>query len=144
MKRHPSLAHLSREHHPALLLAQLLKNDAPAYKGMPVEPAAKAAYALNLFLTDLKDHFKKEERLLQRVKDFNNNIERLAGEIIEEHRELTDDFLTLQSAKNLVNSLDDLGRKLEQHIRKEERVLFPLIEQYCPEAVLAEIEALVK
>jgi len=45
---------------------------------------------------------------------------------------------------NLVGDLDKLGKKLEQHIRKEERILFPLIEQYCPEEMLAAITLLLK
>lgn len=143
MKRHDSLAPLSREHHPALLLAQLLKCDAPPYKGMPAEPVAKAAYAMNLFVSGLKIHFEKEELLLEKVNGLKKEIDRLSAEIIQEHRDLTDGFLSLETAKDLVNALDTLGRKLEQHIRKEERVLFPLIEQYCPGPLLTEIGILI-
>ncbi|MEP6746200.1 MAG: hemerythrin domain-containing protein [Bacteroidota bacterium] len=143
MKRYQSLAPLSREHHPALLLAQLLKKNAPLYKGMPAEPVAKAVYALNFFLTDLKTHFEKEELLLKKVAGFNKEIDRVAVEIIQEHGDLTNDFLTIQTTKDPADRLDALGRQLEQHIRKEERVLFPLIEQYCPEALLTEIAVLI-
>jgi len=78
------------------------------------------------------------------VKKLNTAIDALAGEIIQEHRELTDDFLTIRSSGDLVGDLDKLGKKLEQHIRKEERILFPLIEQYCPEEMLAEITLLLQ
>ncbi|MEO5593574.1 MAG: hemerythrin domain-containing protein [Chitinophagaceae bacterium] len=144
MKRHESLASLSREHHPSLLLAQLLKKDAPAYKGMPVEPASKALYAFNFFHSSIQEHFRKEEQVLQKVVKFNKEIEKLAGEIIQEHQELTIAFLAVQTSVDLVNNLDILGRKLEQHIRKEERILFPLIEQYCPEEILSDIMLLLK
>ena len=144
MKRHPSLAPLSREHHPVLMLAQLLKKDGPAYKGMPTEPAEKAAYALNLFHADIKGHFSKEEMLLQKLAGLNTQIDMFATEIMQEHQELASGFVGIASSKDLVNELDVLGRKLEQHIRKEERELFPLIEQYCPKALLDEIAPLLK
>jgi len=35
--------------------------------------------------------------------------------------------------------MDELGTKLEAHIRKEERVLFPLLQQYCSRDVLEQI-----
>ncbi len=140
MKRHEALAPLSREHHPSLMLAQLLKKDAPVYKGMPVEPDAKAAYAVNLFHVSMREHFRKEEGLLLKIRGMNKEIDTLAGDIVKEHQELSNALLVVRFSDDLVNDLDRLGRNLEQHIRKEERVLFPLIEQYCPEPILEEIK----
>lgn len=142
MKRHPSLAPLSREHHPALMLAQLLKKDAPAYKGMPGTAAEKGAHAVALFQTDLETHFIKEEHMLEKIGRQLPEINQLAKEIAEEHVELKTRFLALASSAQLVNDLDTLGRKLEQHIRKEERVLFPLIEKISSPEMLEEIAAL--
>ena len=62
MKRHPSLAHLSREHHGALILARLLQNNAPAYKSLPTDTAGKAVYALNFYEKELVKHFEAEEK----------------------------------------------------------------------------------
>ena len=81
MKRHDALAPLSREHHSALLLAQLLKKEAPAYKGMPTALNEKAAYALNIFTTKLQMHFKKEEEMLDKVKNVYIGIDKLYKEI---------------------------------------------------------------
>ena len=139
MKRHESLVPLSREHHPSLLLAQLLKKNAPAYRGMPTDPVSKAAYAVEQFDSSIKQHFSKEEQMLEKLKGLNHAIDLLAAEIIQEHRALTDSFIAIRSSDDLVNDLHTLGNRLEQHIRKEERVLFPLIEQHCPEKMLAEI-----
>lgn len=144
MKRHESLAPLSREHHPSLLLAQLLKENAPAYKGMPADPPSKAAYANKQFVSSIQPHFRKEEQMLEKVKNLDAGIELLAAEIVQEHRELEAAFLAIAASADLVNDLDKLGKSLEQHIRKEERVLFPLIEKYCPEEKLLEIAALLK
>jgi hypothetical protein len=35
MKRHEALIPLSRDHHGTLILARLLRSDAPPYKGLP-------------------------------------------------------------------------------------------------------------
>lgn len=144
MKRHPSLAPLSREHHPALLLAQLLKKDAPPYREMPSTPESKAVYAYELFVASLQQHFRKEEQMLEKVKKWNERLGELAAEIAQEHRELEVAFNTIRSSGDLATDLDKLGKKLELHIRKEERVLFPLIEEHCPEDTLAGISTLLQ
>ena len=142
MKRHEAIAPLSREHHTALILAQMMKHNAPDYRGMPKQPADKAGYAMNIFQTSLQQHFVKEEKLLGMVKHLNADIGKLSDEIISEHEQLTAGFLSLSCSTHLEDSLNELGVHLEDHIRKEERVLFPLIEQWCPEDLIAEIKAL--
>ncbi len=140
MKRHESLVPLSREHHGALLLAQLLKKDAPAYTDLPTLPEEKLIYAVNFYNNNLQTHFIKEEELLAKVKQYHPEIVKLSAEIINEHQQLTNLFNNLDKETNSADSLDALGKALENHIRKEERVLFPLIQQYCPEEVLNTIE----
>lgn len=139
MKRHEALAPLSREHHEALILAQLLKKNAPAYKGLPDNTAAKVEYAFNFFKTKLQSHFSIEEQILQKVEKYNPEIAALTGEIIKEHVQLANLFNALQFTNEPENALHKTGTALEDHIRKEERVLFPLIQQHCPEEVLTTI-----
>ncbi len=139
MKRHESLAPLSREHHTALILARLLQKNAPLYKGLPTEVDEKAKYAFDIYKNSLKDHFSREEKVLEIVKNIHPDIDRLSSEIIEEHSMLTIAFTALNKKKPLVEALDTLGIALETHIRKEERILFPLIQQYCPEKLLKTI-----
>jgi hemerythrin-like domain-containing protein len=136
MKRHETLAPLSRDHHEALILAQLLKKGAPVYKNLPAGPNEKAAYAVNFYINHLEKHFLQEEIMLQKVKTYNRDIEKLREEIINEHQYLKTIFLSLDKTDNLSVTLDILGRALENHIRKEERILFPLIEQHCPDGIL--------
>jgi iron-sulfur cluster repair protein YtfE (RIC family) len=140
MKRHTSLAPISREHHTALLLAQLLKKDAPPYKDMPETPREKSAYALQFFRNNLQAHFSKEEKMLTGLRQYHTAIAALALEVQKEHVELTELFNKLDMAENLAAAMDAAGRALEKHIRKEERVLFPLIQEHCPEDVLNTIE----
>ena len=67
MKRHEALAPLSREHHNTLMLAQLLKKDAPVYKGLPANVKDKAVYALQQFEEMIKDHFQQEEIIFEKI-----------------------------------------------------------------------------
>jgi len=142
MKRHPSLAPLSREHHTALILAQLLKENAPEYKGLPVDTEGKIAYAVNIFKNSLQDHFAKEESVLEKIRKDDIELIKLAEEIKAEHLQLTQMFLGLESSTIPKQSMHELGITLEEHIRKEERVLFPMIESKCSETEFEEISLL--
>ena len=142
MKRHESIAPLSRDHHGSLLLAQLLKKNAPVYRDMPDNAKDKARYAQQQFEEHIKKHFEQEEAMLELVKDVYPGINALAAEINTEHRELTALFYSLESATDLETAMDTLAIALETHIRKEERVLFPLLQQHCSEELLQEIHTL--
>ena len=137
MKRHPALIPLSREHQPALLLAQVLKKDAPAFNGMPSTLPDKAVFALKMYTLNLQGHFAKEEAMLASIKNTHASIDTLTEEICNEHRQLSNAFLALDKTDHTVEELDALGNALDDHIRKEERILFPLIQEHCSEEVLA-------
>ncbi|CAN5739285.1 hypothetical protein BH11BAC4_BH11BAC4_21430 [soil metagenome] len=140
MKRHEALAPLSREHHGALILAQLLKITTPEYKGLPTSPADKAEYALDFFHKSLHTHFLKEEEMLEKIKNCNELIDSITTEIFDEHEQLKNAFLALADSKSLETDLDRLGENLDKHIRKEERVLFPLVQEHCTGKLLDEIK----
>jgi hemerythrin-like domain-containing protein len=122
-----------------LILAQLLKRGAPVYKGLPVNNTGKTKYAQQQFDQIIKKHFEQEEAILEIAKYCHEDIRRLAGEITEEHMELTALFLSLDTSIDTEDTMDQLGRMLEGHIRKEERELFPLLEKYCPENLMQQI-----
>ena len=135
------MAPLSREHHGALILAQLLKKGAAVYKGLPVDLPGKADYAIRFYRDELIKHFNEEEQVvIKKIKGVNVDLDRLANEITEEHKELRVSFSAIKNTDDLATQLDKLGRRLEQHIRKEEREFFPLIQELCSEKLLAEIE----
>ena len=142
MKRHEALAPLSRDHHGSLILAQLLKKGAPAYKGLPVDDAGKASYAIRQFEQHIKDHFQQEEEMLEMINTRHKEIERLGKEIRDEHVLLEALFYSLGNSASLQDTMDELGSKLDAHIRKEERELFPLLQQYCSENELQQIHHL--
>ena len=141
MKRHEALAPLSREHHGALILAQLLKNITVVYKGLPADVTGKAAYASRFYQEHLIKHFKEEEDIvIKKITGINARLDTMADEILVEHKELQTLFTTINDANDLATHLEKTGNALEQHIRKEERIFFPLIQQVCNEEQLAAIE----
>ena len=142
MKRHPSLAPLSRQHHPALILSQLLKKNAPAYKGMPTDTEGKMLYATRFYQSDLVPHFADEEKVFEKLNNINPLLDAAIKEIVEEHALLHQLFAGIPVQTDAVTYLDELGHTLEKHIRKEDRELFPMIEQLVDEATMISIDQL--
>lgn len=142
MKRHASLIPLSHEHHEALILARLIQLGSPPYKGLPTEPVEKALFANKFYEEKLAEHFKQEEAIIPIVKDLSVELDNLLEEMAREHRSLRILFDSLASQTELTEILDHLGKTLEIHIRKEERQIFPLIQDKCNDEILEEIRLL--
>lgn len=140
MKRHSTLVPLSKEHHGALILSRLLQKDAPIYKGMPSDPDGKAEYAFKFYKKELVGHFLKEEAMMKMLVGVDIELDLLIDSIYLEHQNLHEFF----NRANLVNHLDQVGKALESHIRKEERQFFPLIQQSCNEEQMKAIEIVLK
>jgi iron-sulfur cluster repair protein YtfE (RIC family) len=134
MKRHIALQPLTRDHHQGLILAQMIKKGAPQYRGMPADPEGKTEYTLSFYKTDLSKHFKEEEEILfPFVKAKDESLDLLIDEIISEHRKIETLVNSLKTKNNSEQILDELGKLLESHIRKEERNLFTEIEKILSE-----------
>lgn len=125
LKRHPALIALSREHHDGLVVAQVLKRDVPAYRGMPSTPKDCLDFYKAKFKTALQPHFEQEEqRLFPLLKGRDSQIDVLIETLLMEHRELEAATQLSETDPELETRLDAVGRLLERHIRTEERVLF--------------------
>lgn len=147
MPRSKSLVPLSHDHHHALRLAQMLKKNAPHLEGMPESPEGKAARALEFYESDLIVHFAAEEKLLYPfVKGRDSIVDRLFGEIMEEHKQIKHliEGLSEGGAAELEEKLDMLGGLIDRHIRKEERDLFPRIQEVFSETELNELNGKIK
>lgn len=143
LKRHPKLIPLSREHHKVLILAQLLKLDVPNYRGLPDTPEGKRSYLLHIFDTLLKGHIQKEETvLIPNIKDRDEVLDELSAQIKTEHQEIIDRVEALRQNKDTPpeEELDELGKLLEQHVRKEEREWFARIQMILSEEELEDIK----
>lgn len=119
MKRHKALEPFSRDHNTGLILARSLQLGREG-----AEQAAREAWE-----SELKDHFEEEERLLGPLLD-----SALLQRLITEHRQIA------QHLADLPASMAELGNALHDHIRWEERVLFPWLETHATEEQLADLE----
>jgi iron-sulfur cluster repair protein YtfE (RIC family) len=125
MKRHPALIPLSQDHHKALLLAQLLKRNAPEYHGLPKDLIGKMNFAKEIYHTELEHHFRDEEQFVfPYFKEKDAELDNLISEILNEHIILKEKILSLVDNPNLIDQLDEIGNILGEHVRKEERILF--------------------
>lgn len=143
MKRHTALIPLSRDHHSTLILSRLLRSDAPPYKGLPSDSIEKAKYALKHYHEELIHHFEQEEKIIPLLKGLDAELDTLLGEMKSEHYQLHEMFGSLVLERDdLSAQLDRLGRSLESHVRKEDRLIFPLIQDTCNEKLLNELVAI--
>ncbi len=141
IKRHKCLAPLSRDHHRGLILAQLIKKDAPDYKDLPKTNSDKVEYTINFYKNELVKHFKNEEDILfPAVKNKSKEIDLLFKVIISEHKKIKQLVVQLESGENKSDILNELGVLLELHIRKEERLLFEKIQNLLSDEILTQLE----
>jgi iron-sulfur cluster repair protein YtfE (RIC family) len=141
MKRHQALIPLSQDHHHGLLLAQLIKRNAPEYHGLPKDLLGKMNFAKEMFHKELAHHFKDEEQFVfPYLKGKDVELDNLISEILNEHIMLKEKILALNDDPNLIEQLDEIGNILSEHIRKEERILFEKAQEILNDEELKLIE----
>jgi iron-sulfur cluster repair protein YtfE (RIC family) len=145
MKRTPELRTLSEDYHHGLVHARRLRRAAEGDDAHPAEVVARDF--LDLWQKDTAIHFRKEEEVLLPV------MARYGGdvaqdplvEMLEGHARIRGLVMRLSDevvgGKVRAETLREIGEQLEAHIRLEERVVFPLIEESLPEAALTELAA---
>ncbi|WP_207422974.1 hemerythrin domain-containing protein [Desertivirga brevis] len=137
MKRNVNLQELSRDHHHGLLLSwkirEGIKRDA--------ELRVIREYAEYFFAEALLPHFREEEEL---ILGYLSDRDKLKIQTIREHQEIEQLVARLSEPHSIQTTLLEIARVLENHIRFEERTLFPYIEQYLNESELAEIGETIK
>lgn len=143
MQRHEALQDLSRDHHHGLVWAKRL---AEAAEGSSDEGPAEAAEAFLAFWEDeLHDHFTEEEHVLLPVYQRHVDLrgDELVAEMLADHAWFRDRVPTLADALEEDEPVGDLaaelGRRLHDHARMEDRQLFARIEGTLSERELAEV-----
>lgn len=135
MKRHPSLASLSRDHHHALVLAR------DARRWLP-EHAPASVFIAELrrrFDGELADHFAAEEReLVSRSVALGEPLASLAARIVADHDALRAVVASLEPA-SLASQCATFGARLEAHVRFEEREWFPALEEHLGSNALSDL-----
>ena len=125
MKRTDALKGLSHQHHQGLFAALKLKRAQPA-----TALEARAAF-LDFFEREGAGHFRAEEDLL--LPAFARHTQpddALIVRVLTDHVDLRRRALDLEADTDPAPAvLHELGERLESHIRFEERILFPKLEQ---------------
>jgi iron-sulfur cluster repair protein YtfE (RIC family) len=134
MTRDKNLQPLSRQHHNALMAVLLLK------KGVAKNAEAEVmrSFIISVWKDELEEHFKMEEQLFAAFYK-NLLLSPLIEQMFNEHesiKEMISQFLSNTSSFHLI---EQFHQKLEQHVRFEERVLFPALEKTVNENALNNI-----
>ncbi len=132
IKRHPSLQPLSRHHFHGLVIAQNLLRAGTEPDSLAI-PDVRSDLA-EFWSSGGRDHFREEEEILLPAYSRYAPLDRPEiSEMLMEHiriRSLVDQIVNRQVDNETV--MHELGVLLRDHIRKEERVIFPLIEAALP------------
>ncbi len=140
MKRHKGLVSISHDHFHGLMLAQLIKKNAPEYKDLPNDTTGKVAYAIKFYNEELIPHFYLEENVLYpAVKGRNKEVDNLFEEMKKEHKQITSLVNKLKEEGDFEDKLDKLGNVLADHIRKEERVIFQKVQALLSDEELIQL-----
>lgn len=126
MKRSPILQPLSREHHSALTLAKACERAARSGDASQVESACQRA--IQAYSEELEAHFQIEEQSLLPLLQSQDT---LAQRTLAEHRQLRSLLNDLRCDD--ANALASFGRRLAEHVRFEERILFAALEDVLHE-----------
>ena len=134
--RHPALISLSHDHHHGLALALRCRKQALGQlRPMGVKGLKERAGEFReFFANQLVPHFRAEEEVLfPQMRVLVPESEAIIEDLIRDHQQLRATMPQLEGEAGLGKLVFDVGDLLERHIRKEERELFPLFEQYVGE-----------
>jgi len=130
LKRHKALQPLSREHHHGLLLSWKIRSGF----NKNIDPKRIKTYTDWFFKSHLIPHFEMEEKHIFTILESDSELIKRA---LAEHRRLKRLF---NETTDITKSLGKIEEELEQHIRFEERVLFPEIQKVATEEQMLLIE----
>lgn len=135
-KRHESLVPLTHDHHHALVQARRLESAAEAGES---DRTIQARSFLEFFENDTLAHFREEEELVFPLVVDASDAKRTLTQLLFEHVQLHAWVGRLRAELNegqpATETMTRIGSLLQQHIRREEKVLFPLVEELAPAAL---------
>lgn len=137
MKRTQALETLSWEHHDGLVVSLRVK------KGLEkgADPVTIQQYALHIAEPGLLNHFRQEEEALFPHLAKINGGKKLLDRTAKEHKEMLQNVKEIKNpGDNLTQILKKFSELLNDHIRYEERELFPFIEEHFSKDQLNEAD----
>lgn len=128
MKRSEALAILSRDHHQALVVASQLTR----VNGATVHEARSRF--LDYWTRHGRRHFRlEEELLLPAYASYGDPYNPLVQRVLGDHVAIRAQAARCQRLPDIApEDLRELGQALAAHVRREERQLFPMIEDAMP------------
>jgi iron-sulfur cluster repair protein YtfE (RIC family) len=123
-RRHPSLIPISHDHHLGLMAAQRLKQGRTAY----ADTADIGESISELWSRELADHFRVEEEVVF-AGNYSEPVAAMIARVLREHREIRSMIEQGENGAWDEATARKLGALLEEHIRFEERQLFPAIQE---------------
>jgi hemerythrin-like domain-containing protein len=136
MKRHEALERLSHDHHQALFQAMRLKRADEEQAGDVLGDFLDFWFSVGHL------HFRAEEEvLLPAYSAYADASREEVVRVLLDHVEIRREAYELGALKTdpPPERLHALGERLDAHVRHEERVLFPLIEEALPDDELARV-----
>jgi iron-sulfur cluster repair protein YtfE (RIC family) len=136
MKRHEALEQLSRDHHQALFQAMRLKRADDENAGEVLADFLDFWFGTGFL------HFRAEEEvLLPAYSAYGDASREEVVRVLVDHVEIRREAHELGALTSdpEPQRLHALGERLDAHVRHEERVLFPLIEEALPDDELARV-----
>ncbi|MUV36741.1 hypothetical protein JNUCC1_00545 [Lentibacillus sp. JNUCC-1] len=139
IKRHDSLQPLSRHHMIGLHVALKLKRAGTEQSRLTNEEIIQDLKAF--WEPDGQNHFREEEEILLPAYAAYTDINQpeIVNMLLEHVIIRSKIKQVLEIEKFDITAMQTLGELLEKHIRTEERVIFPMIEQALPEDKLIEL-----
>ena len=123
-----------------LLLAQLLKQDAPPYKGLPQSPEGKAQYGMDLYQTFLAEHMLRDAQVLYPFFSSCESLRPLTQSLLQQNEDLQLCFKGLEDNSS-EEELDRIGHCLERYVRSKERQLFEEAQALLSEDEFSELKS---
>jgi hemerythrin-like domain-containing protein len=130
MKRNENIVPLSRDHHTGLLCCWKIRQGL----ARKVEMERIKKYVQWFWQNHLEQHFLEEESIL-----FNVISHQLCDEAIEQHRQIKKLICDICTNHPACTSFYRIADLLDQHIRFEERTLFPMLETEIRPALMDNI-----
>ena len=140
MKRHETLIPLTHDHHHALAQVRRLRRAADQDVD---ERRSVCDHFLRFFNHDTVEHFRQEEELIFPLAAAAGEAQEVLERALVEHVVIHAAVRSLQQEQKdggpTPEAISKVSGLLEEHIRFEEKVVFPLLQSIVPEADLAAV-----
>lgn len=126
MLRDKSLIPLSRQHQHALALCVRIE------RASPIAEADWPAWQVEIaqhFWAEIRIHFVAEEQVVFPSARSFSEMNALVDELLSDHAWLRERFAQAEARRLSGAEMNEFGRRLSEHIRKEERLLFERLQE---------------